>query len=635
MEKKQFKAESQRLMDLMINSIYTHKEIFLREIISNASDAVDKLAYLSLTDEAVGLNRDEFEITVETDEAARTITVRDNGIGMDREAMENNLGTIAKSGSYQFKKDMEERDDAEVDIIGQFGVGFYSAFMVAEKVVVISRAYGSDEAFRWESEGVEGYTIESTTRDTAGTDVIMTLKADAEDEDYSRYLKPETLTGLIRKYSDYIRYPVRMELERREMKPKPEDAGEDYKPEYETVRGVETINSMVPLWQRPKSQVSDEEYRSFYREKFMDWEEPAAIAHIAAEGNLEYKALLYIPAKASPDFYTSDSKRGLALYSSGVLIMEQCEELLPDHFSFVRGVVDSPDVSLNISREMLQHDRQLKVIANNLEKKIKSELVRLMEKEREKYEGVWESFGRQMKYALINNYGAKKELLQELLLFRSSKDGAYTSLKEYIARMPESQKGIYYVVADSVEKAGSMPQAERVLKAGFEVLYLTQEEDEFTIQVLAQVDEKPFLAVSSDEALPLTEEEKQKAEEGEQTHRALLDFAKETLGEKVTAVRISKILDSGAVCLSSEGPFSIEMEQYFKRVNAPMSMGGGHVLELNQNAPAFQALCRAFESDQDKARDYVELLYNQARLIADLPLENPARYTELVCALMQ
>ncbi len=635
MDKKAFQAESKRLMDLMINSIYTHKEIFLREIISNASDAVDKLAYRALTDEGVGLGREDFEIMVTVDEAARTITVSDNGIGMDKEALEQNLGTIAKSGSYQFKQETEVQDGAEVDIIGQFGVGFYSAFMVADKVTVLSRPYGSEEAWRWESEGVEGYTLEPAHRAAPGTDVIMTLKADGDEEDYSQYLRTHTLSQLIRKYSDYIRYPIKMELETRRMKEKPEDAGEDDQPEYETVREIKTINSMVPLWQRPRSQVTPEEYHSFYREKFMDWEEPLVVSHIAAEGNLEYKALVYVPSHAPMDYYTADYKPGLQLYSSGVMIMERCEALLPDYFGFVRGVVDSPDVSLNISREMLQHDRQLKVIANNLEKKIKQELTKLMKEERERYETFWEAFGIQLKYSVLGGYGANKDKLSDLLLFWSSKEQKLTSLAEYRERMPESQQFVYYVVADSVERAAAMPQAERILKAGFEVLYLTAEEDEFLVQTLEELEGKRFLSVASEEALPVTEAEKAQTEQAEREHKELLEFVKETLGDKVSTVRISKILQSGAVCLVADGPVSIEMEQYFKKIKAPMPMTANRVLELNAASGAFTALRRAYEEDRDKAAKYAELLYHQALLIADLPLENPVRYTELVCGLMQ
>ena len=635
MEKKPFQAESQRLMDLMINSIYTHKEIFLREIISNASDAIDKLAYRALTDEKVGLSRGDFQIVITPNKEERTITVSDNGIGMDKEAMENNLGVIAKSGSYQFKKEMEKEPDGEIDIIGQFGVGFYSAFMVASKVTVISRAYGQEQAWRWESEGVDGYTIEPCERETPGTDVIMTIKEDADGEEYGKYLQEHSLAGLVRKYSDYIRYPIRMEMERSRKKEAPEDAGEDYKPEYETYREWETINSMVPLWQRPKAQVTEEEYQSFYREKFMDWEAPLVVSHIAAEGSLEYKALLYLPAHAPMDYYTTDFKRGLQLYSSGVMIMEHCESLLPDYFGFVRGVVDSPDVSLNISREMLQHDRQLKVIAGNLEKKIKNELTKLQQNEREQYEKFWEAFGVSIKYSIMNGYGANREQLQDLLLFWSSKEKKLVSLKEYRERMPESQSYLYYAVADSVEKAESLPQAERILAAGYEVLYLTAQEDEFVIQVLNEIDGKAFLSVADENALPITEAEKAEIEQAEETHKALLDFVKETLGDKVTGVRISKILKSGTVCLSSDGPISIEMEQYFKKMKSPFPMQAGRVLELNANAPAFAALRRAFEEDQEKAALYAEILYDQALLISNLPLPDPVRYGELVCQLMQ
>ncbi len=634
MEKKPFRAESARLMDLMINSIYTHKEIFLREIISNASDAIDKLAYRALTDEQVGLAREDFQITVTADAQARTITVSDNGIGMDREAMEHNLGTIAKSGSYQFKQETEKTDDAEIDIIGQFGVGFYSAFMVADKVSVISRAYGQSEAYRWDSEGIEGYTIEPCTKDSPGTDVIMHLKADAEDESYSKYLEEGTLSGLVRKYSDYIRYPIRMELSKSQPKPAPENPPEDYKPEYETVRAWETVNSMVPLWQRPKAQVTQEEYQSFYREKFMDWEAPLAVSHVSAEGTLEYKALLYIPARVPMDYFSADYQRGLQLYSSGVMIMEHCEALLPDYFGFVRGVVDSPDVSLNISRELLQHDRQLKVIANNLEKKIKAELLRLLQNEREQYEKFWNAFGIQLKYALLNAYGANKEQLQDLLLFPSSKESKLVSLKEYRERMPESQTYVYFAVAPTVEKAAALPQAERILNAGFEVLYLTGEEDELLLQVLKDLDGKDFLSVADEKALALTEAEQSAVSEAEQTHKDLLDFVKESLGERVAAVRISKILRSGAVCLTSDGPVSIEMEKYFTKMNTPYPMTANRVLELNPNAPAFAALSARFESDRDRAALYAELLYYQALLISELPIPDPVRYTELVCSLM-
>ena len=635
MEKKQFKAESQRLMDLMINSIYTHKEIFLREIISNASDAIDKLAYRALTDEKVGLNREDFKIVVVPDKEARTLTVADNGIGMTQEEMENNLGTIAKSGSLQFKKETENADDAELDIIGQFGVGFYSAFMVADKVTVISKAYGGETAWKWESEGVDGYTIEPCQKDTVGTDVIMSIKANTEEENYDEYLAPYSLSNLIKKYSDYIRYPIRMEMEHSRQKPKPEDAGEDYKPEYEQVKEWETINSMVPIWQRPKSQVTKEEYNDFYKSKFGDWQDPILSIHVAAEGNFEYKALLYVPGQVPMNYFSTDFKKGLQLYSSGVMIMDKCPDLLPDHFSFVQGIVDTPDVSLNISREMLQHDRQLKVIANNIEKKIKSELVKLMKDDREKYQQFWTAFGMQFKYALMNAYGQNRDTIRDLLLFWSSKENKLTSLKEYVDRMPESQEKIYYVCADSVEHASKMPQAERVLKAGYEVLYLTVDEDEIVLQMLENAYDKPFVSVASADALPVTDAEKASVEQAEKDHKALLDFAQETLKGEVSKVRISKILQSGAVCLTAEGPVSLEMEKYFRKMRRDFPMSAQRVLELNPDAPAFQALCKAYEEDKEKAAAYVEVLYNQALIIADLPLPDPARYAELVCGLMK
>ena len=635
MEKKQFKAESQRLMDLMINSIYTHKEIFLREIISNASDAIDKLAYRALTDEKVGLNREDFKIVVVPDKEARTLTVADNGIGMTQEEMENNLGTIAKSGSLQFKKETENADDAELDIIGQFGVGFYSAFMVADKVTVISKAYGGETAWKWESEGVDGYTIEPCQKDTVGTDVIMSIKANTEEENYDEYLAPYSLSNLIKKYSDYIRYPIRMEMEHSRQKPKPEDAGEDYKPEYEQVKEWETINSMVPIWQRPKSQVTKEEYNDFYKSKFGDWQDPILSIHVAAEGNFEYKALLYVPGQVPMNYFSTDFKKGLQLYSSGVMIMDKCPDLLPDHFSFVQGIVDTPDVSLNISREMLQHDRQLKVIANNIEKKVKSELVKLMKDDREKYQQFWTAFGMQFKYALMNAYGQNRDTIRDLLLFWSSKENKLTSLKEYVDRMPESQEKIYYVCADSVEHASKMPQAERVLKAGYEVLYLTVDEDEIVLQMLENAYDKPFVSVASEDALPVTDAEKATVEQAEKDHKALLDFAQETLKGEVSKVRISKILQSGAVCLTAEGPVSLEMEKYFRKMRRDFPMSAQRVLELNPDAPAFQALCKAYEEDKEKAAAYVEVLYNQALIIADLPLPDPAWYAELVCGLMK
>ena len=635
MEKKQFKAESQRLMDLMINSIYTHKEIFLREIISNASDAIDKLAYRALTDDQVGLNRDDFKIVVVPDKETRTLTVSDNGIGMTQEEMENNLGTIAKSGSLQFKKETEKTDDAEIDIIGQFGVGFYSAFMVADKVTVISKAYGADTAYQWESEGVDGYTIEPCEKDTVGTDVIMSIKPDSEEEKYDEYLEAYKLASLIKKYSDYIRYPIRMEMEHSKPKPKPKDAGEDYKPEYETVKEWETINSMIPIWQRPKSQVKDEEYNEFYKSKFGDWQDPLLTIHVSAEGSVEYKALLYVPGQVPMNYFTTDFKKGLQLYSSGVMIMDKCPDLLPDHFSFVQGIVDTPDLSLNISREMLQHDRQLKIIANNIEKKVKNELVKLMKDDRTKYEQFWAAFGMQFKYALMNSYGQNRDTIRDLLLFWSSKENKLTSLKEYVDRMPASQEKIYYVCADSVDHASKMPQAERVLKAGYEVLYLTVDEDEIVLQMLENAYDKPFISVANEDALPVTDAEKASAEQAEKDHKDLLDFAQETLKGYVSKVRISKILKSGTVCLTADGPVSLEMEKYFHKMRRDFPMSAEKVLELNPESPAFQALCKAYDEDKEKAKNYIQVLYYQALIIADLPLPDPAHYAELVCGLMQ
>ena len=640
MAKKQFKAESKRLLDLMINSIYTHKEIFLRELISNASDAVDKLAYRSLTDDQVGLSRSDFKITLIPDRDARTLTVCDNGIGMTRDEMEQNLGTIARSGSLQFKQEMaaKEGENQDVaDIIGQFGVGFYSAFMVADQVTVISRAYGSDEAWKWESAGGDGYTMTPCEREAAGTDVILHIKPDTEDDDYDQYLQQYRLDSLVKKYSDYIHYPIVMEMEHSHMKPKPEDAGEDYKPEYETVKEWETLNSMVPLWQRPKSEVTTEEYNTFYKEKFGDWEDPLAVVHVSAEGQVEYKALLFIPAHAPFNYYSRDYEKGLQLYSSGVLIMDRCADLVPDHFSFIRGVVDSPDLSLNISREMLQHTRVLQVISGNLEKKVKAELLKLQKDDREKYEQFYSAFGRQLKYGVVSDYGAHKDMLKDLLLFWSSREGKNTSLVEYAARMAEDQPSIYFLCAESVEKAAKLPQAERVLDKGYEILYLTDEVDEFVMNTLSEWDGKPFKNVCDDDALPESDEEKAQAEKKAEENKDVLDFVKETLGERIKEVRISKILKSAPVCMSADGPVSLEMEKYFQRVDpqAAKEMKAGRVLELNPDSGAFAALRAALEGDKERARTYAELLYDQALLIAGLPLEDPAAYTELVCSLMQ
>ena len=629
MAKKQFKAESKRLLDLMINSIYTHQEIFLREIISNASDAIDKLAYLALTDEKVGLNRSDFAIELKADEAARTLTVSDNGVGMDRDEMENNLGTICKSGSLQFKKDMEKAED--IDIIGQFGVGFYSAFMVAETVTVISKKYGSDEAWKWTSSGADGYTIEPAERDAAGTDVIMTLKADTEDEKYSRFLKNWELQQLVKKYSDYIRYPIKMEMEKSRVKEETKDSD---KPEYETYTEVETLNSMVPIWQKNKKDVTEEEYNNFYKEKFYDYEDPVAVIHASVEGAVTYKALLYIPAKAPYDFYTKEFKKGLQLYSSGVMIMEHCEDLLPDCFRFVRGVVDSQDLSLNISREMLQHDRQLKFIANNLEKKIKAELAKLMENDREKYEKFYTAFGAQLKYGALNDYGAKKELLQDLLLYWSSKEDKLVSLKQYAAAMPEEQKYIYFANGEDKVHLAQLPQLEQLKNKGYDVLFMTDEVDGFLPQTLGKYDEKELRNITQDDLGLASEEEKKAAEEQAEKAKSTLDFIKETLGDSIKEVRLSQNLGSHPVCVVPAEGMTFEMEKYFKRLNPEMGMKAERVLELNGEHPVFSKLQIAVAQEPEKAKKMVRILYAQALLMANLPLENASEYTDLVCELL-
>ena len=637
MEKQQFKAESQRLLDLMINSIYTHKEIFLREIISNASDAIDKLAYTALTDDKVGINRDEFAITITRDPENRTLTVSDNGIGMSKDEMIENLGTIAKSGSLGFKQAMEKNED--IDIIGQFGVGFYSAFMVASSITVISRKYGEDKAWKWVSDGADGYTIEETEKDAPGTDVIMTLKADTEDEKYSEYLEEYEIRSLIRKYSDYIRYPIKMEVTKsRPMEePKDENAeGEENKaPKYESYTEMETLNSMVPIWQRDKKDVTEEEYETFYRDKFFDYNKPLRTIHYNVEGNVSFKALLYIPGKAPYDFYTKDYKRGLQLYSSGVLIMDNCEDLLPEHFRFVRGVVDSQDLSLNISREMLQHNRQLTIIARNIEKKIKSELKAMLENDREKYEEFYAAFGRQLKYGTVSDYGAHKEATQDLLLFYSHKQGKLVSLKEYVDAMAEGQEKIYYAPGENKERLSKLPQVETLTKKGYDVLLFTEDVDEFVPQTLMTYMEKPFCNVSTEDLGLQTEEEKKQAEEKAEEMKGLLTFVKETLGDQVKEVKLSSELGSHPVCMTPAEGMSFEMEKYMKRANPEFAFPVGRVLELNPEHEAVQAMQKAMTEDPEKAKDYAKLLCYQAQLMAELPLDDPYAYTELVCRLMK
>ena len=637
MEKQQFKAESQRLLDLMINSIYTHKEIFLREIISNASDAIDKLAYTALTDDKVGINRDEFAITITRDPENRTLTVSDNGIGMSKDEMIENLGTIAKSGSLGFKQAMEKNED--IDIIGQFGVGFYSAFMVASSITVISRKYGEDKAWKWVSDGADGYTIEETEKDAPGTDVVMTLKADTEDEKYSEYLEEYEIRSLIRKYSDYIRYPIRMEVtkSRPVEEPKDENAeGEENKaPKYESYTEMETLNSMVPIWQRDKKDVTEEEYETFYRDKFFDYNKPLRTIHYNVEGNVSFKALLYIPGKAPYDFYTKDYKRGLQLYSSGVLIMDNCEDLLPEHFRFVRGVVDSQDLSLNISREMLQHNRQLTIIARNIEKKIKSELKAMLENDREKYEEFYAAFGRQLKYGTVSDYGAHKEATQDLLLFYSHKQGKLVSLKEYVDAMAEGQEKIYYAPGENKERLSKLPQVETLTKKGYDVLLFTEDVDEFVPQTLMTYMEKPFCNVSTEDLGLQTEEEKKQAEEKAEEMKGLLTFVKETLGDRVKEVKLSSELGSHPVCMTPAEGMSFEMEKYMKRANPEFAFPVGRVLELNPEHEAVQAMQKAMTEDPEKAKDYARLLCYQAQPMAELPLDDPYAYTELVCRLMK
>ena len=625
MEKKAFKAESQRLLDLMIHSIYTHKEIFLREIISNASDAIDKLCYLSLTDENVGLKREDFAITLSVDKENRTLTVSDNGIGMDADELENNLGVIASSGTYQFRQGLDK--EAEADVIGQFGVGFYSAFMVADHITVISRKYGQEQAYRWESDGLEGYTIEPCTRDAVGTDIIMHIKPDSDEEpdEYGQYLQEYALRRLVKKYSDYIRFPIKMMMPHSQVK---EGSPQD-KPEYEEVLAWETLNSMVPLWQRKKADVTREEYDKFYQERFGDPAAPLSVITVSAEGAVTYKALLYIPSQAPSQYYTEDYKPGLQLYASGVMIMDSCADLLPDYFNFVRGVVESPDLSLNISRELLQHDRQLKIISANLEKKIKAELERMLRDDREKYETFYRSFGRQLKLCALDNYGTRKEQLQDLLLFYSSTEKKPVTLAEYVSRMQPEQKFIYFASGDTVDAIDHMPQTELLKDHNMEILYFTDKADEFLPDMLQKYQDKPFRS-AIDGDLELGDE--QKPDETD-SHQESFAFLKEALGDKVDQVKASTRLKTHPVCLSSGQGITFEMEKYFTAVQPELGMKAKRILEINVDHPAFAAFETARITDPDKAKKYAQILYNQACLIAGLPIENPSAYTDLICSL--
>lgn len=626
MAKKEFKSESKRLLDLMINSIYTHKEIFLRELISNASDAIDKLCFIALTDDKLNMSRDDFKIFIKPDKENRTLTITDNGIGMDKDDLENNLGTIASSGSYKFKQEMSEKQD-DIDIIGQFGVGFYSAFMVAKKITVVTKKYGCDTAYKWESDGADGYEITETERNEIGTTIVLKIKDNTEEENYDEFLEQYRIQGLIKKYSDYIRYPIMMDMTHSRVK---EETKDSEKPEYEDYTETETLNSMLPIWQRAKKDVKQEEYDNFYREKFMAMDKPLHTIVTSVEGVVTYKALLFIPSQAPYDYYTKEYKKGLQLYSSGVLIMENCEELLPEHFRFVKGIVDSADLSLNISREMLQHDRHLITIAQNIEKKIKNELTSMLANDRENYEKFFNAFGRQLKYGVSADYGMHKEELQDLLMYYSSTEKKLVTLSEYVDRMKEDQKFIYFAVGENISSIDNLPQTELLRSKGYEILYCTEEIDEFSLQTLMQYKDKRFCSATNDDLGIENDENK----EEEKDSSAILTFVKETLGDKVSEVVASKKLVSHPVCLTAKGGISFEMEKYFNAVQPDSGMKAQRVLELNMNHSAVKAMESAVQTDIEKAKKYAELLYDQALLIAGLPIENPGEYADLVCSLM-
>ena len=631
MKKKAFKAESKRLLDLMINSIYTHKEIFLREIISNASDAIDKLCYLSLTDDKVGLTRDQFEIRLSIDKEGRLLTVSDNGIGMSQEELENNLGVIASSGSLKFRQEVEGDESADTDIIGQFGVGFYSAFMVADEITVVTKKYGEEQAWKWQSTGVDGYTIEPCEKDAVGTDIIMHIKPDTEEEkdEYSQYLREYPLYKLVKKYSDYIRFPIRMLMPH----PKLKEGSTEENPEYEEVFEWETLNSMVPLWQRKKADVKREEYDEFYRQRFADTNAPLSVITVAAEGAVTYKALLFIPEKAPLRYYSEEFEGGLQLYSAGVMIMDKCKELLPECFNFVRGVVESPDLNLNISRELLQHDRQLKLIGANLEKKVKAELERLLRDEREKYESFWQSFGRQIKLSAMDNYGEKKDMLQDLMLFYSSTEKKLVTLAEYVSRMQEGQKYIYFASGDTVDAVDHIPQTELLKERGMEILYFTDKADEFLSDILQKYQDKPFRsATDGDLDLP---GEAEKKEQDDQQYKEAFAFIKEALAGQVDEVKSSGRLKTHPVCLSSGEGVTFEMEKYFKAAQPELGLKAKRILEINVDHPAFVTFEKARLTDTERAKKYAQVFYHQAELIAGLPIEDPTAYTDLVCSLWQ
>ena len=631
MKTKQFKAESKRLLDMMIHSIYTHKEIFLRELISNASDAMDKLYFRSLTDEKVGMNREDFAIDLKIDKDARTLTITDNGIGMTQEELEKNLGTIANSGSLKFKNENKLEDD--VDIIGQFGVGFYSAFMVAKRVTVRSKAYGSDQAYQWQSEGVDGYTIEPCDKETVGTEIILEIKDDAEDETYSEFLEQYRIQGLVKKYSDYIRYPIRMDMTKSRRK-ETENADKDAAPEYEEYVENETLNSMVPLWRKNKSELTDADYNAFYKEKFFDYNEPLLHIHTKSEGTATFNALLYIPSKAPYDYYTKEYEKGLQLYSSGVMIMEKCADLLPDYFSFVKGLVDSEDLSLNISRELLQHDRQLKIIAKALEKSIRNELTKLLKNDRAAYEKFFEAFGLQLKFGVYNGYGMNKDALKDLLLFYSSSEKKPVTLAEYVSRMKEDQTCIYYATGENIARIDHLPQTELVKDKGFEILYLTENVDEFAIKMLMNYEGKEFKSVSAGDLDLETEEEKKEIEEKSKEHADLFNDMQKALEGKVKSVRLSQRLKSHPVCLTSEGALSLEMEKVLNAMPTDQKVQADRVLEINPEHPIFAKLVQLQKENPDKLKAYAKLLYDQALLIEGMSIEDPVAFSNQICELM-
>ena len=627
MAKKQFKAESKRLLEMMINSIYTHKEIFLRELISNASDAMDKLYFKSMQ-ENLGLTRENFEISISADKEKRTITIADNGIGMDKEELENNLGVIAQSGSFKFKQENTDTDKEEVDVIGQFGVGFYSAFMVAKKVTVLTRKYGEETAYLWESEGVEGYSITESEKQDCGSEITLYLKENSEEEDYDDFLAEYKIKSLVKRYSDYIRYPIKMECTHRHLKEGTEN-------EYEEHKAVEVLNSMVPIWKKNKTELTEEQYNQFYKEKFLDYNDPLTHIHSKTEGTATYNALLYIPKKAPFDYYTKEYEKGLQLYSSGVLIMEKCSDLLPDYFSFVKGLVDSEDLSLNISREMLQHDRQLKLIAKSIERTIKNELKKMLNNEREKYEEFWKNFGLQIKFGLYSSYGMNKELLKDLLMYYSSSEKKLVTIDEYVTRMKEDQKYIYYACGETVAKIDSLPQTEILKDKGYEILYMTDNVDEFALQMLIDYEGKEFKSVQSSDVDLETDEEKAEKKEKAEQNKDLLEEMKKALEGKVADVRLSARLRSHPVCLSSDGAVSIEME----KVLGAMPEGGGKpkadkVLEINSNHPIFEKLRFLCDNDKEKLAVYADILYDQALLIEGINIENPVDYCNKICDLM-